>query len=369
MRVIKDVQILMSDGVFREGCVEFDDKIRGIEVYEKVGKNTGPYLIPGLIDIHTHGALGYDHGDGSDEGMRELAAYYARNGITSFLATTLTAREEDLTRAMSSIARYERASGGAKCLGINMEGPFFSHDKRGAHRPDLIMAPDIDMFNRLYSASNESIRIACVSPELDRGMDFISDVSKRCRVSLAHSTADYETAMQAFGKGATQVTHLFNGMNSFLHREPGIVGAALDADAFVEVICDGFHVHPAVVRAVFKMAPQRVCLISDSVRCAGLKDGEYESAGLAVVVKDGKVRVKDGGSIAGSSITLMQGVRTVVSMGIPLATAVTAATKHCAQAIGMDDSIGSIKPGACADMVLLDDNLNIQSVIIDGEEI
>jgi len=367
--IIENVKILMNDGVFRSGCVEFDNKIRKIEIYETADGRAGPYLIPGLIDIHTHGALGYDYGDGSVDGMRELAVYQAKHGITSFLATTLTASAENLTHAMRSIASYEHAPNSAKMLGINMEGPFFSNEKRGAHRPDLLMLPDIDFFNKLYSVSKEKIKLVCVSPELDGAMEFILEASKLCRVSLAHSAAGYKVAMQGFNNGATHVTHLFNGMNPFLHRDPGIIGAALDANAFVEIISDGFHIHPAVVRASFKMAPHRVCLISDSVRCAGMPDGEYESAGFPVVVKNGKVLVKDGGSIAGSSISLMQGVRRAVSMGIPLAVAVTAATKHCAQAIGMENTIGSIVSGACADLVLLDSELRVKNVFVDGEEI
>ena len=367
--LIENVQVLMSDGVFRKGSVEFGDTIKKIELSQTADAGVGPYLIPGLVDLHTHGALGGDHSDGSVEKMREMSLFYAKSGVTSFLATTLTAAEETLTDAMRGVALYERPQGGARCVGVNLEGPFFSYEKRGAHPAHLLKLPDIAMFERLHKISGESIKLVCVSPELEGAMEFIREVSQVSHISLAHSTADYRTAMQAFGNGATHVTHLFNGMNSFLHREPGIIGAALDAGAFVEVICDGFHLHPAVIRAAFKMFPQRACLISDSLRCTGLPDGNYQSAGLPVVVKNGKAMLENGSSLAGSTISLLQGVRLAVSLGIPLARAVMAATANCAKAIGMEGKIGSLVPGAYSDLVLLDSDLRVLKVYINGVEI
>ena len=366
---IENVQVLMGDGVFRKASVEFDDTIRNITVSETTDASVGPYLIPGLIDVHTHGALGGDYTDGSIEDMGNMASFYARNGTTSFLATTLTAKEEELAGAMRAVAQYEQPTDGARLVGVNLEGPFFSYEKRGAHQAELLQLPTMAMFERLFKLSGERIKLVCVAPELDGAMEFIKEVSQVCRVSLAHSTADYRTAMEAFGHGATHVTHLFNGMNPFSHREPGLIGAAFDADAFVEVICDGYHLHPAVIRSIFRLFPHRACLISDSLRCTGLPDGDYESAGLPVTVKHGKAMLRDGGSLAGSTITLLQGIRIAVSMGIPLADAVTAATAHCAKAIGMEGKIGSLVPGAYADFVLLDSELQVQKVYIGGREI
>jgi len=366
---IENVQVLMKDGVFRRGSVEFNDTIQKVEISDTIDPKVEHYLIPGLFDVHTHGALGGDHTDGCPDKMQEMAAFYAKSGTTSFLATTLTDTEETIASAMSNIATYKRTESGARCLGINMEGPFFSHPRRGAHQAELLQQPRLDMFENLYKLSGEKLNLVCVAPELDGAMDFIKEVSKKCRVSLAHSAADYNTAIQAFENGATLATHLFNGMEPFLHRAPGIVGAAMDADAFVEVICDGNHLHPATIRAIFRMYPQRVCLISDSLRCAGLPDGDYESAGLPVTVTGGKCMLRDGSSLAGSTITLLQGVRIAVSLGIPLAQAVMAASANCAKMMGMDDKIGTISPGKYADMVLLDSELNIKKVYIGGKEI
>ena len=366
---IEDAQVLMSDGNFRSGSVTFDETIQNVEISETLGADVKNYLIPGLIDVHTHGALGGDHTDGCPDKLQKMAKFYAKNGTTSFLATTLTAPEETLSNAVKNIAAYEQSDSGARCLGVHLEGPFFSHAKRGAHPADLLKLPDISMFSRLNELSGQKIKLVSISPELDGAIDFIREASKICHISLAHSGSDYKTAMRAFTNGATHVTHLFNGMNPFLHREPGIIGAAMDSGAFVEVICDGFHLHPSVIRAAFKIFKNRVCLISDSLRCAGLPDGDYKSAGLAVTVKSGKAMLTDGGSLAGSTITLLQGVRNAVSLGIPLCEAVSAATVNCAKTIGAIDKIGKITPGAYADLLLLDSDLNIVKVFIGGKEV
>ena len=366
--LIENAYLLMNDGVFRKGCLEFDDIIRRVDVREGGDIGVGPYLVPGLIDIHSHGALHGDHTDGDPKAMREMAVFYAKNGVTSFLATTVTAPEETLSCAMQNIAQYERPFNGARCVGINMEGPFLSHEKKGAHPPDLLLPPDISMFERLYSISKNNIKLVSVAPELPGAMDFIREVSQVCHVALAHSSANYQTVMQAFGNGATHVTHLFNAMSPFHHRDPGMVGAAMDASAYVEVICDGIHLHPTVIRAIYKMFAQRVCMISDSVRSTGLPDGNYESAGMPIIVKNGKATLENG-TIAGSNISLIQGVRYAVDFGIPLGSAITAATANNARAIGMEGKLGSLIPGAYADMVLLDHNLHIQKVYIGGKEL
>ena len=377
---IENVNVFCDDGAFRKGAVAFNDVITGVEFdreeaqqpaqsgQERENSDADPYLVPGLVDIHTHGAVHGDHSDGSPELMQEMGAFYAKNGVTSFLATTMTYGEEKLVRAMQNISGYQRRENGARCAGVNMEGPFLSYEKRGAHAPEYLTPPDIPMFERLNKASGNLIRIVSVAPETPGAMGFICDASQVCKVALAHSAAGYDTAMEAFGNGATQVTHLFNAMNPFLHRDPGMIGAAMDARAYVEIISDGVHLHPAVVRAVFNMYPDRVCLISDSIRSAGLPDGAYESGGMPIIVKEGKATLKDG-TIAGSNVSLMQCVRTAVGFGVPLEKALAAATINNARAIGMEDRLGSLRPGAFADMALLDGGLNIQKVYIGGNEI
>ena len=368
---IENVNVFCEDGAFRRGAVEFEDLISGVEVDgEEVRRNPDGdlFLIPGLVDIHTHGAVYGDHSDGSPELMQDMGAFYAKNGVTSFLATTMTYKEEKLAAAMQNISQYRRRQNGARCLGINMEGPFLSFEKKGAHAPEWLTPPDIPLLERLNTVSGNCIRIVSVAPEVPGAIEFIQKASQVCKVALAHSASDYDAAMEAFRSGATNVTHLFNAMNPFSHRDPGMVGAAMDARAYVEIISDGIHLHPSVVRAVFNMFPDRVCLISDSIRSAGLPDGAYESGGMPIFVKDGKATL-EGGTIAGSNVSLMQCVRTAATFGVPLEKAVAAATANNARTIGMEGRLGSLTPGAYADMALLDGDLNIQKVYIGGSEI
>ena len=391
---IEKVNIFSADGVFRKGAVEFDDVIQKIEfdagqdddagayadadagAYADADTDAGAghdagaelYLIPGLIDIHTHGAVNGDHSDGSEEYMQDMAMFYAKNGVTSFLATTITCSGKQLEGAMQNISRYKRQKNGARCAGVNMEGPFLSYEKRGAHTDEFLQPPSIPMFEKMHVASGGSIRLVSIAPELPGAMEFIKAASQVCKVALAHSAAGYDTAIEAFKSGASHVTHLFNAMSPFSHRDPAIPGAAMDSRAYVEIISDGVHLHPSVIRAVFSMFPERVCLVSDSIRSTGLPEGNYELGGLPVIVKNGKVTLEDG-TIAGSNARLIECVRNAVSYGVPIEKAIAAATINNARAAGLGENYGSLEPGACADMVLLDKNLDIQKVYIAGSPV
>lgn len=363
--LIKNARVFLPDGTFQKTDVRFDARI--IETGALPGEGVdaeGLTLIPGLVDLHTHGAMGEDASDGSVKALEQMAAFCADNGVTSFLPTTMTLDEQTLTRAMHTVRDYQNDNG-ARVIGVRLEGPFLSHKRKGAQAAEFLHAPDVALLKRLQEASGSLVRIVDIAPELPGAMEFIKEASALCRVSLAHSAADYDTAIEAFQNGATQVTHLFNAMEPFLHRAPGIVGAAADENAYVEVIADGLHLHPAMVRSVFKLF-ERVCLISDSMRGAGLPDGEYSLGGQAVAVKSGKCTLADG-TIAGSGIHLMTGLRRAKEFGVPLEKAVTAATIQPARAIGMEQEIGVIASGAHADLVLLDTALNIHRVYIGGK--
>lgn len=364
--------MIFTQGGFRKGSVTFEEKILEVRTGGESGYEQLPYLIPGLVDIHSHGAMHCDHSDGSAEGLSRMAAYYAANGVTSFLATTMTYEESVLTQAVRTAQAYmhthmqtHMGTRAARCLGVNMEGPFLSYAKRGAHMAEKLKQPDIALFERLYQASGEAIKLISIAPEVAGAMGFIKEVSNVCHIALAHTQADYETAMRAFENGASHVTHLFNAMNPFLHREPGLIGAAMDAGATVELITDGIHLHPSVIRAAFRMFGKQTCMVSDSIRSAGLPDGSYTSGGLPILVNGGKATLADG-TIAGSNISLMEGVRRAVRCGIPLEKAVAAATGANAQAIGMQGVVGCIAKGAYADMVMLDASLQILRVYIGG---
>ena len=249
---------------------------------------------------------------------------------------------------------------------MHLEGPFVSRGKCGAQNPDNIRKPDIALFNELNELSGGIVRLITVAPEVEGALEFIREASKVCTVSLGHSTADYDQAMAGFEAGATHVTHLFNGMEPFHHRKPGLVGAALTAGANVELICDGVHIHPAMIVAVHKMFGDRLIIVSDSLRCAGLCDGRYNLGGLPMIVRDGRATLLDG-TIAGSSSNLLQELRNVVSYGVPLEAAVKAATETPAKDIGVFDSIGSLEVSKCADFLVLNKDLKLMATFIDGK--
>lgn len=329
----------------------------------------GKYLVPGFIDVHTHGAMNQDFSDGCASGLPIMSKHYAKSGVTSFLATTMTLKENTLTKAMETIKAFERPIDGAKCAGVHLEGPFLSYAKRGAQAAENLHKPDVDMFNRLNEASGNIVKLVTVAPEEDGAIDFIKEVSKTCTVSLGHSVADYDTAMKGYAAGATHATHLYNGMPAFLSREPGIVGAALDSGASVELICDGLHINPCVIRATHKLFGEKLVIISDSLRCAGMPDGDYELGGQPIEMKNGKATLKGTTTLAGSSSNLLQELKNVVSFGIKLEDALVSLTESPAKAVRIFDEVGSIEVGKKADMLLLDENLNLDSVFVDGQKI
>ncbi|MBT3318340.1 MAG: N-acetylglucosamine-6-phosphate deacetylase [Clostridia bacterium] len=365
--VIKNAKVFTKDNIFVDADIQFGEKIERIGAIERSAdiNAAGCYVIPGLVEIHAHGAVGQDASDGDVGGLRKMAKYLASNGITSFCATTMSLPEETLTDAMHVIRDYERDNDGAKCAGVHLEGPFLAAEKCGAQAPEYLVDPDIGMFERLNEACGGAVKIVAVAPELKGSEEFIIQTSKVCSVAVAHTAADYDTAMRAFESGASHVIHLYNCMRPFLHRAPGVVGAARDCGATVELISDGLHLHPSTIRASFAMFGERAIPVSDSVRCAGMPDGEYELGGQQVFVRDGKSTLADG-TIAGSTINLMSALRNVVSFGVPLEKAVASVTSAPSKVIGMQDEIGSIEVGKCADFVVLDKDLNVVNVIIDG---
>ena len=362
--LIKNGKILIGKS-FVDGDIQFDRAITAIGRLEGPADldAQGGYVIPGLVDVHTHGALGEDFSDGKPEGLQPLADYYAAHGVTSYLATTMTLKEEVLTPAMHAIRDFKPKSG-AKCAGVHLEGPFLSYAKRGAQAAENLHKPDPALFHRLNEASGGQVKLVTVACEEEGALPFIREISRICTVSLGHTTADYDTAMSGFLAGASHATHLYNGMPSLLHRAPGVIGAAFDAGASVELICDGLHIHPSVIRATYQLFGDKLNLISDSLRCAGMPDGDYELGGQPIVVKNHKATLLDG-TLAGSSISLLDAVRNVVSFGLPLAGAVYAASTAPALAVGLD--AGVIAQGRAADLLVLDEDLALKAVFVDGQ--
>ena len=359
------------DGKFIPGSVTLENGI-----ITAIGNETaydvdakGQYLVPGFVDVHSHGAMGGDFSDGKAEDMEKLSRYYAANGVTSYLATTMTLKEHTLIPAMEVIRDFVRPADGAKCAGIHLEGPFLCYNKRGAQAAENLHLPDAEMFTRLNAASGGKVKLVTVAPETEGAMEFIRKVSPVCTVSLGHTEADYDTAMEAYKNGASHATHLFNGMPALHHRTPGVIAAAFDSGATAELICDGLHIHPGVIRMASALFGENLVVISDSLRCAGMPDGEYELGGQPIEMKNGKATLKGSDTLAGSSTNLLQELKNLVQFGLSLETALTAMTIAPAKAVRLDDTIGSVAPGKCADLLLLDENLNLTATYIDGQQI
>lgn len=327
------------------------------------------YAIPGLTDIHFHGCVGYDFCNGTKEAIQAMAEYQGNNGITTICPATMTLSEEQLETICQAAKEYQSETGAILC-GINMEGPFISTAKKGAQNAKYIHKPDVEMFERLQEKSGNLFKLVAIAPEEEDAMEFIKATKDKVVLSVAHTTADYDIAKEAMEQGASHVTHLYNAMPPFSHRAPGVVGAAFDSPGCeVELICDGIHIHPSMVRATFQMfGDNRVILISDSMEATGMPDGTYSLGGQKVIKVGNHANLEDG-TLAGSATNLMDCVRTVVKkMGIPLETAIKSAAVNSAKSIGIYDQYGSLETGKTANIVLLNKELEIVNVWIKGKK-
>ena len=332
----------------------------------------GCYVIPGLTDLHFHGCVGEDFSDATPEGLQKMADYELSRGITQICPAGMTLGEDQLTKICQNAAAHrEKNSGGAELVGLHLEGPFLSMAKKGAQNAAYIHDPDAAMLHRLQEAAQGLVKLVTLAPEQPGSLEFIQSARQDgVTVSLGHTTADYDTASAAYKAGARQATHLFNAMPPFTHRAPGVVGAAFDyPEVKAELICDGVHIHPAVVRAVFKLfGSDRVILISDSLRATGMPDGRYPFGGQEIEVHGNRATmVGDPNTLAGSVSDLMACLKTAVSFGIPLADAVTAAAVNPAKVLGIYNRLGSLDVGKEANAAILDEHLDLKAVLYHGE--
>jgi N-acetylglucosamine-6-phosphate deacetylase len=345
---------------------------------EKMIDAHGLTLIPGLTDIHFHGCVGVDTNDATDETYRKMSAYQRSEGVTQICPATMTLPEERLehiVKAAASYRRTQKASGSdwkdeASLVGVNLEGPFISPDKVGAQNPDFVHRPDADWLEKLLGETDSFPKLITVAPEVDGALDFIRRMAGRIRISVGHTSSDYEAAAAGFEAGAKHLTHLYNAMNGIHHRKPGPILAAFDAgDVTPELICDGIHVHPAAVRAAFRLfGPERMILISDSTRAVGMPDGEYEMGGQNIYKHDHAAYLADG-TLAGSATNVREMMTNAIRFGIPEEDAVRAAAYNPVAAIGMTDKYGSIAPGKKARVLLVDPAKEYKLVrVITGEE-
>jgi len=369
---ISDCVILVEDGkiaaIGRRDSVPLPKGAREFEAKDRT-------IVPGFVDVHIHGARGHDVMEADAAALEAVARTVARFGTTSLVATTVTAAAERTCRSLEGIARYIRSQPtqspsppAAQFLGIHLEGPFISHARRGVHPEEWIAPPSLEVFRKLLTAAAGCARILTLAPELPGALDLVDAArAERLVVALGHTDATHDEAQAAIRRGATHAVHVFNAMRPFAHRETGVLGAILTSpDVTAELIADGVHVDPAAMRLLFAAKGiANVVLVSDATAATGMPDGAYRLGTFEVLVAGGVCRNAQG-RLAGSTLTLDRALRNVVALGLPLADAVRMLTLNPARLLGLELAKGVLSPGADADLVLLDSDLRVTSVLTRG---
>lgn len=373
MKAIVNGKLILKDRIVEGKALLYTDVIEGIVDADKVPADAeiidaaGKYVAPGLIDLHIHGYLGKDVCDGSVESMRTICEGIVKNGVTGFLPTTMTVSMDVIIKALEtcrSLMEESKTWNGTTILGVHAEGPFINTKKKGAQNPEYILVPSAE-FVKEYA---DVIRIISLAPEMDENFKEITKMRKETDVivSMGHTDADYDTAMASTNVGVRHTTHLFNAMSPLAHRNPGVVGAALNSDVTVELIVDTFHVNPALYNMVYKLKGDKLCFITDCLPAGGLPEGEYTLGGQKFVSKGIECRLPDG-TIAGSILALNKGVWNVyTNSDIPLYECVNCASLNPANAIGIGDKKGSLEVGKDADIIITDCEFNVEKTIIGG---
>ena len=349
-----------------------DDKIEKISSHingSDIINAENLYVLPGFIDSHFHGAAGHDFMMPSESSYEAISEYAAKNGTTSLIATIEAAPHDEMISAVNFYNEHKNGVTGAKYRGIHLEGPFFSTSKIGAFEPGCFRNPDIDELKSFIEAAKGELKIISLAPETDGAASVIKyAVSKNITVSMGHTDASLEQANEGVKNGITRATHTFNAMSPLNHRAPNAVGCVLtNKNVNCELICDFYHVHPAVCKLLFTVkGSEKIIMITDSVLCAGLPDGEFtDSSGQKYHVKNKQARLENG-TICGGTSCLIDGIKNLVSIGIRLEDAVKAASINPAKSARIDDVTGSIKEGKYADIVICDHDLNIKYVFVNG---
>ena len=373
----KNARIFTSDFQFHMGAFEVKDGLFGEVLPENVPADAidlnGATVIPGLVEVHSHGNSGADFSDGDYEGLKAMAKFYAQCGATSFAPASMTLPYDVLSKAFGNAKklRDEAPEGHARIMGIQMEGPFFSYKKRGAQNADYLQEPDFEGFKKLYDEADGLLTIVDIAPELPGAVEFVAKAKDLCTVSIAHTDCTYEDARAAVDAGVTHLTHLYNAMPAIHHRTPGAIPAGVENDKVqAEIICDGFHIHPAAVRLAFTMFKNRMVLVSDSGRCTGQPEGyQFDLGGQMAELRGGVAKLVGTETIACSASDMWKCLRNTISWDVPEEEAVRAASYNPAKALGVHDKIGSIETGKYADFIITDAAYETKRVFIGGKEI
>ena len=369
-KIIENGWLVIEDGLIKE-IGEAGQK--SATPLADVHDYSGYWISPGLVDVHLHGALGHEVMDAEVVGLKKIARHQAACGVTAFFPTTLTAPLETVIRAIETVRAAAGEELPSEIAGIHLEGPYVSLKRKGAQDPKYvreIQEPDLE---RLRAALGPLRTLITVAPETGRNLDFIPRmVDLGWVVSIGHSDATYDEATRAIAAGANHATHLFNAWKEFHHREPGGLGAVLDSDrVFAELIADGIHVHPSFIRlAVFRKGPERTCLITDSLKAAGLHDGTYDWGDMQIVLKGAEVRLRDSGVLAGSVLHLNQAIKNVLDWTrLPVPSVVRMASLTPAESVGLGRVMGSLEPGKLANLAVFDSSFETVATYLRGKKV
>lgn len=365
-RVYRDGQFRREDVLAEDGKLSFPGvPPEGCRVVDL----KGAMLVPGFLDLHTHGGDNVDVNAATAEDFAQISRFFARNGTTGWLCSILTDTEEQTLWSIGQ-AREAMAApiAGARLLGIHLEGPFLSPEYKGAMPEHLLRKGDAALFRRYQQAAGGTVRYLTVAPEVEGVVDMIREISGEVAVAIGHSGADYETAIRAIDAGARACTHTFNAMGLFHQHRPSIMGAVLERPVYCEAICDGRHLHPGTVRMLLACKGwDRVAAVTDSIQAAGLPDGRYKLGVNDVVMEDGDAKLASNGVRAGSTLTTGQALKNLAAFtGQPVERVLPLLTLNPARLIGMEERKGSIAPGKDADLVVLDDQLNVKQTYVSG---